>query len=145
MRVRTLVSVVIVTFIVFAGLSQAQEKSNVKINQVAAPPTSAASGGEMYRSYCASCHGKDGKGDGPAAPALKIAPTDLTQLAKQNKGVFPSAHVSTVLQQGAVVAHGSTEMPVWGPIFRNVSNGSQAQVLQRSRNLTKYIESMQAK
>jgi mono/diheme cytochrome c family protein len=145
MRVRTLISAIIALFFVLPGLSPAQEKSNVKINKVPAPPTSPASGEDMYRSYCASCHGKDGKGNGPAAPALKTAPTDLTQLAKQNKGVFPAAHVSTILQGGAVAAHGSAEMPVWGPIFRSVSAGSQAQVLQRSANLTKYIESMQAK
>ena len=145
MRSRTLFSAIILLLFVLAGLTLAQEKSNVKINKVPAPPTSPASGQEMYMSYCASCHGKDGKGSGPASPALKVPASDLTALARQNKGVFPSAHVATLLKGGEVAAHGSADMPVWGPIFRNLSGGHQSEVQQRIMNLTKYIESMQVK
>jgi len=145
MRVRTLISAIIVLFFIFVGIALTQEKSNVKINKVPAPPTSPASGQEMYVNYCASCHGKDGKGNGPAAPALKVPATDLTTLAKQNNGAFPSAHVANLLKGGAVAAHGSKDMPVWGPIFRSLSTGHESQVQQRIMNLTKYIESMQVK
>ena len=48
------------------------------IRQTPIGPTSAASGSEMFLSYCASCHGKDAKGNGPATPALKKPPTDLS-------------------------------------------------------------------
>ncbi len=143
MRARTLISAIIPVFLL-VGLGLTQDK-NVKINKVSAPPTSPASGEQMYVSYCASCHGKDGKGSGPASPALKIPATDLTTLAKQNKGTYPSAHVSTILKGGSVPAHGSPDMPVWGPIFRSLSTGHQSEVQQRIMNLTKYIESMQVK
>jgi len=130
---------------VFAGSALAQEKSNVTIKKVPAPPTSPASGQDMYVNYCAACHGKGGKGDGPAAPALKTPPTDLTMLAKQNKGEYPAAHVSTILQGGDVPAHGSKDMPVWGVVFRGMSGGHQPQVQQRIVNLSNYIASLQVK
>ena len=100
----------------------------------------------MYDSYCASCHGVDGKGDGPAAPALRTVPANLTTLAVKNGGTFPAAHVATEIQRGAMIpAHGSKEMPVWGPIFMTMGGHSAAQVQLRIRNLTNYLESIQAK
>ena len=64
------------------------QKTNVVA--VPAPRTSATSGKEMYLAYCATCHGKEGKGDGPVASALKVPPADLTTLSKRNDGKFPS-------------------------------------------------------
>ena len=75
-------------------------------------------GKELFSEYCTSCHGVSGKGDGPAAPALKIPPADLTALAARNKGQFPSLKVMQAIKAGpSVPAHGSQIMPVWGPIF----------------------------
>ena len=75
-------------------------------------------GPDLYRRYCATCHGRDGKGDGPAGRALKVPPSDLTTLARREKGVFPASAVETVIRGGTTLAaHGSVEMPVWGPIF----------------------------
>jgi len=117
-----------------------------KIKKVPAPYTSPASGREMYTAYCASCHGTHAKGDGPAAAALKIPPTDLTTLAQKNNGNFPSNHVAAVLSgQEEVTAHGSKDMPVWGPVFFRVSHGHVTEVQQRISNLTQYIESLQGK
>jgi hypothetical protein len=100
----------------------------------------------MYNAYCASCHGVDGKGDGPAAPALKAFPTNLTMLAAKNGGSFPAAHIAAVIQGDAMTsAHGSKDMPVWGPIFHSMGSHSQAQVQLRVRNLTNYLESIQGK
>jgi mono/diheme cytochrome c family protein len=100
----------------------------------------------MYANYCAACHGKDGKGNGPAAEALKVPPTDLTVLAKHNKGKFPSDHVAAVLSGKAMTpAHGSSEMPIWGKVFWSISEGHKGEVQQRVTNLTKYIESLQVK
>jgi len=107
--------------------------------------TSATSGAEMFASYCAACHGKDGKGNGPAAAALKNPPANLTELAKKNDGKFPADHVATVLRSGVSGAHGSTEMPVWGPLFTHVSGRSDAIVQMRIANLTHYLESIQVK
>ncbi len=117
-----------------------------KVKGTPARPTSAESGKAMFVAYCASCHGRDGKGNGPAAAAMKVAPSDLTTLSRKNKGTFPASHVAAMLSgKEEVVAHGSSEMPVWGPIFRRMGHGDEAEVQQRITNLTEYIESLQAK
>ena len=116
------------------------------VKHVAAKPTSAASGKQMYVNYCAACHGSDGKGGGPAAPALKVPPTDLTALSQNNKGKFPVYHVESVIRgESEPPSHGSQEMPVWGPVFLNMSQGHSSEVQQLISNLTQYIESLQAK
>lgn len=107
--------------------------------------TSAASGSEMFDSYCAPCHGRSGKGDGPAASALKVPPANLTELAKKNNGKFPADHVATDLRNGVTGAHGSTDMPVWGPLFSKVSSNDDAIVQMRISNLIHYLESLQVK
>ncbi len=111
-------------------------------------PTAADSGKEMYMEYCAVCHGKAGKGDGPAASALKASPVDLTTLAKGNNGKFPSDHVAEVLRSGtSVPAHGTSDMPIWGRLLGASSiHGTNATMVQlRIHNLTEYIESLQSK
>jgi mono/diheme cytochrome c family protein len=117
-----------------------------EVKHVPMKPTSAASGQEMFTNYCAACHGKDGKGDGPAATALKVPPADLSTLSKRNDGKFPHDHVSATLRgEASLPAHGSKEMPVWGPLFWQMSHGHAAEVQQRITNVTKYIETLQAK
>ena len=117
-----------------------------QVKHAPAAQTSAASGKEMFNSYCASCHGTDAKGDGPAAAALKSAPADLTLLAKTNGGKFPSDRVMSILNgQATVTAHGNRDMPVWGPVFWRISQGHPAEVQQRVTNLTRYVESLQTK
>jgi mono/diheme cytochrome c family protein len=129
----------------FLLLSQAQE-NRTEIRKVPAPPTSPASGKQMFTSYCASCHGEKGKGDGPAAGALKTAPADLTTLAKNNGGKFPADRVSSILRgRASVTAHGNRDMPVWGPVFWQMSHGHETEVQQRIVNLTHYLESLQEK
>jgi mono/diheme cytochrome c family protein len=104
------------------------------------------SGKEMYNSYCAVCHGTNGKGGGPAASAMKTPPTDLSALAKNNGGKYPASHVASVIRgQAANPSHGSQDMPVWGPLFSSISQGHEAQVQQRITNLVTYIETLQAK
>ena len=130
---------------VVAFCSSAQQ-TNTVIKHEAAPVTSSASGSEMYKSYCASCHGKDGKGDGPAAAALKSAPPDLTTLAKRNWGKYPAERVASILRgKETLVAHGDQEMPVWGPVFHTMAGGHEGEVDLRVTNLNKYLESLQAK
>ena len=100
-------------------------------------------GPDLYRHYCATCHGRDAKGQGPAASALKVPPPDLTLLARGNKGVFPVARVETVIRSGTgVTAHGSDEMPVWGPIFLAL-DPSDARVKVRITSLASYLASIQ--
>ncbi len=101
-------------------------------------------GKQMYAQYCASCHGVSARGDGPAAPALKYQPTDLTLLSAQNGGKFPRAHVRTVLTDHEhLPAHGSTDMPIWGSVFRTLDQGDPSFAKLRVHNLSRYLESLQ--
>jgi mono/diheme cytochrome c family protein len=126
---------------------QTQDQPKTTIQHVTIKPTSPASGKEMYTNYCAVCHGTDGKGGGPAASALKTPPADLTMLSKNNGGKYPALKVTATIRGGTsnLPAHGSKEMPVWGPLFWGMSNGHEAEVHQRVTNLTQYVESLQAK
>jgi mono/diheme cytochrome c family protein len=137
-------TLVTVSALAVAQNAPAQTPPVVRHVPIANAPSN--SGADMYNSYCAVCHGKDGKGAGPAAPAMKTPPTDLTLLAKNNSGKYPSAHVASVIRgQATTAAHGSQDMPVWGPLFSSISQGHEAQVQQRVANLVKYIETLQAK
>jgi len=129
-----------------AVAQQAPALNPPTIKHVPISNTPANSGKEMYKSYCAVCHGLEGKGNGPAASAMKTPPTDLTGLAKNNGGKYPSAHLSAViLGQATVPSHGTADMPIWGPLLSSISQGHDAQVQQRTANLVTYIESLQAK
>ena len=101
----------------------------------------------MFKAYCAACHGIDAKGHGPAVPALKVAPPDLTLLSKNNHGKFPDQRVFTAIKGDAnVIAHGSTDMPVWGVVFHQMTgSGVDAKAAVRLRSLCLYIESLQQK
>jgi mono/diheme cytochrome c family protein len=125
------------------GLGHAQEP---KIVNIPVQHTAANSGREMYAAYCAACHGKDGKGNGPVAAALKAPPTDLTILARQHAGKFPSVQVYRAITGAAgIAAHGSKEMPVWGPVLMFISHQHDSEVHLRVANLTDYIKSLQQK
>lgn len=124
----------------------AQDAAKTTVKHVPITSTSPNSGKEMFNSYCAVCHGANGKGAGPAATAMKTPPTDLTTLAQKNGGKYPSAHVAAVIRgQANMPSHGSEEMPVWGPLFSSLSQGHEAQVQQRVANLVQYVETLQAK
>jgi mono/diheme cytochrome c family protein len=116
------------------------------IKKTPARYTNPASGQDMFKAYCASCHGLDGKGNGPAASAMKQPVPDLTQLSKKNAGKFPSDHIASVISGDTNShSHGSADMPVWGPVFMGVSQGHEGQVQLRIHNLGDYIASIQAK
>jgi len=106
--------------------------------------TAANDGKQMYVSYCAPCHGTNGKGTGPVASAMTTGPTDLTVLMKKNHGKFPDAHVVAILQFGTEVqAHGSATMPVWGPILGNMNRTNLQDKQLRISNLARYLETIQ--
>ena len=131
-----------------ASLAVAQE-NQTQIKKVPIKRTSVASGAEMFKEYCAACHGPNGKGDGPAASALKIPPADLTTLAKRHGGKYPDDYVATALRYGAqgAKAHGSKDMPIWGSLFGSVGGAQKTsdspEVMLRISNLTEYIKSLQ--
>ena len=104
------------------------------------------SGKQTYREYCASCHGANAKGMGPAASELKTAPSDLTTLAKRHAGKFPEDYVAGVVRLGKPVeAHGSSDMPVWGPVFLVRDQFNEAAVRRRIKNLCAYLATLQEK
>lgn len=118
------------------------------------PPASAAAAHatihedakDMYMHYCAACHGANGKGLGPSAEALRTPPSDLTTLSKRHEGKFPYEYVTSVLRFGTrIVAHGSSDMPIWGPIFGSMENYNEAAVRERIRKLCEYLASIQEK
>ena len=127
------------------GMTSLAQETKTEIKKVPAPATNPASGKEMFKTYCAPCHGENAKGDGPAASALKNPPADLTVLAKNYGGKFPADRVASILRGQGVTAHGSKEMPVWGPVFWQMSHGHETEVQQRVANLTHYIETLQGK
>ncbi|MBZ5574144.1 MAG: cytochrome c [Acidobacteriia bacterium] len=133
-------------FVTAVGIGSVAQNQRTEIKHAPAAATSPASGHDMFMSYCASCHGKDAKGNGPAAAALNAAPADLTSLAKQNGGKYPDMKVTSVVRgQAKVVAHGTQEMPVWGTVFWRMSQGHEGEVQQRIANLSNYIKSLQEK
>ena len=80
-------------------------------------------GKSEFQSSCASCHGADGKGKGPVGELLKIPPPDLTMLARNNNGVFPTNAVyETIFGSKTIPAHGTREMPIWGERFNPIIN-----------------------
>jgi mono/diheme cytochrome c family protein len=103
-------------------------------------------GDNLYRAYCASCHGENAKGNGPMAPWLKVHPADLTRIAARNHGVFPLSRVERIISGEVKLpsGHGTQLMPVWGPIFSQVTRD---QDLGRVRidNVARYLRDMQSK
>ena len=119
-------------------------QSTPQIKKTTVKQTSATSGKEMYMQYCASCHGKEGKGDGPAAPALKTPPGNLATLASRNNGTFPELRVVRVIEGGdELPAHGTRDMPTWGQVFHDMEGNARMRL--RLSNLTSYLKSLQAK
>ena len=104
------------------------------------------SGKQLYGAYCALCHGPEGKGGGPFSPQLKVWPPDLTQLLKGNHGLFPEMRVKESIDgEFGKASHGSSEMPIWGPVFRSLAHGRRDSAQVRMNSLVKYLESIQEK
>jgi len=103
-------------------------------------------GPNLYKAYCAVCHGPNAKGDGPMAMFLTTAPSDLSRISAKNGGMFPLARIRRVISGEETLAsgHGTRAMPIWGPIFSQVA---WDQDLGRVRidNLARYLETLQAK
>jgi mono/diheme cytochrome c family protein len=125
----------------FGGALGAQDKP--KIVMKSPPAWDPSDPQAMFRDYCASCHGPEGRGNGPAAAALKTVPADLTGITARNGGKFPTVKVRRYIQGlDEIPAHGSRDMPVWGQVLRGVSGGD-AGVQLRVEALTRYVESLQ--
>jgi mono/diheme cytochrome c family protein len=125
------------------GVSK-QSQSAPSVQEQIPPLIRSLQGADLYRVYCSSCHGIDGKGDGPVAPALKSKVPDLTLLTRNNGMKFPAPRVrQMILGDVFVAAHGSREMPIWGPIFHQVERDMDWGDV-RVTNLVEYLQSIQS-
>jgi mono/diheme cytochrome c family protein len=129
----------------FCGLALLAQSPSKQIKQVPIKPIASVEGKDLFRQYCAVCHGEDARGGGPAAAALTKSPGDLTLLAKRNGGTYPEVRVlRSINGEVGVVAHGTRDMPVWGPLFKHMSSNEDLGTI-RVYNLVKYIQSLQQK
>ena len=99
-------------------------------------------GSELYQGFCAVCHGPAARGDGPASPALDPAPVDLTRLAIDNHGEFPTMAVMHSISGRFKSSGYHTEMPAWEAVFVAATSDPVGSRL-RVRNLTLYLQTIQ--
>ena len=120
-----------------AGTASAQQK----VEQAPMKRTPASDGASMFNAYCASCHGLDATGSGPAAKALTKAPADLTKITARNGGSFPETKIRRYIE-GAdeIAAHGSRDMPVWSTLFRSMEPGTVPLRIQARWDFRKSIQ-----
>ncbi len=138
--IRILLSASLVTVL---GASGPQNKNERK---TASKPPSLAAGQETFLKYCASCHGKTAKGNGPAAFVLRTAPSDLTTLSKRHEDKFPAGYVGVVLTFGkSFASHGSEDMPIWGSRFKTIDPVHDPTGQQHIDDVVAYIRSLQVK
>jgi mono/diheme cytochrome c family protein len=148
-----LLRVAVALLVALAALSSGAAAGQAPAGKLPAPqppagqsPAQAVSGSYTYRTYCASCHGVDAKGDGPLADALRFRPPDLTLIAKRNGGEFPTEKIERIVDgRNPVKGHGGPDMPVWGDAFRNADTGyDDAQVRAKIRSVVDHLKSLQA-
>ena len=148
---RSLVVVACLAILSIAVVLEAQEKEAPEVVQVPISWHQAAltDGEALYVELCAVCHGMEGKGDGPAAPALADPVPDLTTIKMNADGVFPRDGIEkTIRGQDRVAAHGTMDMPIWGHVFADARPDRKpglrwALAEQRIQNLASYIETIQ--
>lgn len=132
-----------------AWAATAQEPAAPKPPAGQAPGSAVATVGGAYafRTYCASCHGIDGKGEGPLTDSLRYHPPDLTLIAKRNGGEFPTDKVIRIVDgRKPVKGHGGPDMPIWGDAFRNAETGYDDEAARaKVRSVVEHLKTIQAK
>ena len=123
---------------------QQTQPAKPTVKRSTAHPIDSVAGKDTFAAYCAVCHGTTAKGDGPAAAALKVPPPDLTTLAKRNNGKYDKTAVLATIRGISKPAHGSEDMPIWGPVFQKMSATDGESALRLS-NLVEYIGTLQQK
>jgi mono/diheme cytochrome c family protein len=134
-----LVGMVAFGTVLAAFAASAQDSSELALNV----------GKQRYMKYCATCHGPSATGDGVASSLFTKKPPNLTLLAKNNGGKFPTMEVVNVVKGNAPIsAHGTREMPVWGEILgRPLDTSMYGQDVADAEILTiaNYLQSIQVK
>jgi mono/diheme cytochrome c family protein len=144
MRLFTGLATGAVALVALIGVTSAQQPGAPTIKKGEFQALVSVDGKDNFAAYCAVCHGLNGKGSGPAVSALKVPVPDLTTMAKRY-GKFDELAVQNQISGVARMppAHGSVDMPIWGPLFR--SQGSDQGAVLRVRNLATHIGSLQVK
>ena len=131
------VFIAVVTVALSAGAAGAQ----TKVERGPIKPTPASDAKKMFDTYCAVCHGKDGKGTGPASKSLTKVPADLTKISARNGGTYPEVKVRRYIEGlDEVAAHGTRDMPMWGDLFKSLNRDTAA---IRIEALAEYLKTMQ--
>ncbi|HEY1239015.1 MAG TPA: c-type cytochrome [Bryobacteraceae bacterium] len=144
MKIFTPQYLAIAAVFLFGSVYLRSDEPTKTIKRVPVTDANTIDGQQLFGHYCGVCHGKDAKGNGPAADALKKAPADLTQIARRAGGSFPEVHVTRVIKgEDAVGAHGSRDMPIWGELFTSLRGKETSEL--RVNALMKYLEGIQAK
>jgi mono/diheme cytochrome c family protein len=135
--VRTRLAACFIAAVLLPALAAAQEPE----------PTSGAHGQVLFQDRCASCHGTDATGNGPAASSLSQPPPDLTEISKRAGGAFPAPRVVEIITYGGnIAAHGTGPMPVWGKVFSDEGGRGKigaATSRQSVIALKRYLETIQ--
>ena len=136
-------SALVVGVIVLMGAAFAQR--GVGAVQNPRLQSTAFDGQALFKTYCATCHGASGKGDGPFTPSLRKRPPDLTQLTKLNQATFPAERVTKAIDgRDAARPHGPVDMPVWGDAFTRTTHDNDPESVRRKiEALVKFVESLQ--
>lgn len=137
-RISTLLGVAAAILAFTATFAHGQDPSTPPMQQ-------AYSGSELFKTYCAACHGTSAHGDGPLAANMKKPPPDLTQFAAKNGGVFPAALVAQIIDgRQPITGHGGPDMPVWGDAFKASRLGSSEESIKaRIQALVEFLEHIQ--
>jgi mono/diheme cytochrome c family protein len=132
----------VVALMVVSGGSAAAQQSEPKEGTI-----SPFVGSDIYKNYCAACHGPSARGDGALADRLKRRPPDLTVFARNNNGVFPADTVRRIIDgRKPLPGHGGGDMPIWGDAFKFAQGGGgEMAVRQRIDALVQHLELLQVK
>lgn len=147
MRVKISLSLLAVLLVATAGpiaMASAEEE------ETASQTVKVFKGKVTYRIYCSNCHGESGRGDGNLSELLSVPPADLTAIARNNGGSFPTDEITKLVDgREEVKGHGRKEMPVWGDAFQKSLQPSWTEESDDERARRKidevvaYVESIQ--
>ena len=119
-------------------------RSPETLQQPVAGTANIEDGRQLFMTYCASCHGPSGHGDGPVGDALHVRPPNLALLAKRNGDQFVAARIERLIDgRDLMTAHGTMEMPVWGDAFKDREGLSDQSVKVRIEAIARYLASIQ--
>lgn len=139
----------VVLLLAAAGVGARQTTTDpAEQTQAGATPTKHHfSGTDLFKTYCASCHGRTAKGDGPLASYMKRPPPDLTLFAERNGGVYPAELVRKIIDgRQPLAGHGGPDMPAWGDAFKASHGGSSEEAIKaRIDALVRYLEGLQVR